>query len=197
MSTGQVLPALIQYMKQSKHQNFRNMRDALRRQIPNFGDIDTALTPDDHLRLNLRDSVFQELTPAEFVSDGTLALVAMSAILEIDDLPHVVCFEEPERHLYPKLLYDFANKCRSATGKSQIFISTHSPQLLNALRPDEVRVVWRNDDGYTACELASNLVGVNEFIEEGAKLGELWMEGSLGAGDPNRNNGGPTRIAQE
>ena len=78
-----------------------------------------------------------------------------------------------------------------------MFITTHSPQFLNALHPDEVRILWRDQDGYTKCERASNLVGVNEFMAEGAELGDLWMEGLLGAGDPNRNNGGPTGIVQE
>ena len=194
---GGGLPGFIQYMKQSENKNFRNACEALRRQIPHFGDVDTALTINERLRLSLKDKAFRELTPAEFVSDGTLALIAMSMLLELDRLPLVVGFEEPERHLHPKLLYDFACQCRSATGRSQMFITTHSPQFLNALQPDEVRILWRDEDGYTKCERASNLVGVNEFMAEGAELGDLWMEGLLGAGDPNRNNGGPTRIIRE
>jgi hypothetical protein len=37
--------------------------------------------------------------------------------------------------------------------------------------------------------------GVNEFMETGAKLGQLWMEGHFPVGDPLTNLGGPRLAA--
>jgi hypothetical protein len=34
---------------------------------------------------------------------------------------------------------------------------------------------------------------VREFVENGALLGHLWMEGQLGVGDPLVNQGAPSR----
>jgi hypothetical protein len=61
------------------------------------------------------------------------------------------------------------------------------------LRPEEVRVLWRDQAGYTQVRQASELPGVNEFVAHGALLGHLWMEGQLGVGDPLVNQGAPTR----
>ena len=55
---------------------------------------------------------------------------------------------------------------------------------LTALRADEVRVLWRDEQGYTHSERAVDRRGVSEFTTEGALLGDLWMEGHLGVGDP-------------
>ena len=38
---------------------------------------------------------------------------------------------------------------------------------------------------------AADIPGVPEFVEEGALLGELWMEGRFGVGDPLVRSGAP------
>ena len=76
---------------------------------------------------------------------------------------------------------------------TQLLVTTHSPFFLNSLRAEEVRVLWRDDHGYTQVQRASDLPGVAEFMEQGALLGHLWMEGQLGLGDPLVNQGAPIR----
>ena len=55
-----------------------------------------------------------------------------------------------------------------------------------------MRVLYRDADGYTQACLASEINGVKEFVEEGALLGNLWLEGHFGVGDPLVNQGAPT-----
>jgi len=55
-------------------------------------------------------------------------------------------------------------------------VTTHSPIFVNALAPEEVWILYRSEQGYTQAQRASELRGVKEFVEEGAKLGDLWME---------------------
>ena len=70
-------------------------------------------------------------------------------------------------------------------------MTTHSPFFINALRPEEVRVLYRDSDGYTQVTAAAEIEGVAEFISEGALLGDLWLEGHFGVGDPLTNEGAP------
>lgn len=72
-------------------------------------------------------------------------------------------------------------------------MTTHSPIFLNALRPEEAWVLWRDESGYTQTRRAADLQGVREFMKQGALLDHLWMEGQLGVGDPLVNEGAPTR----
>jgi predicted ATPase len=107
--------------------------------------------------------------------------------------PPFIGIEEPENFLHPRLLPELAEECRSAVERTQLLVTTHSPFFLNALRPEEVRVLWRDDQGYTQTTRASDLRGVPEFVQHGAMLGHLWMEGHLGVGDPLVNQGRPSR----
>ncbi len=59
------------------------------------------------------------------------------------------------------------------------------------MKPAEVRVLYRDEMGFTHAERASDLQGVPDFMEEGANLGHLWPEGRFGVGDPLKNAGAP------
>jgi hypothetical protein len=106
--------------------------------------------------------------------------------------PPFIGIEEPENFLHPRLLPELAEECRAATEQTQLMVTTHSPFFLNALRPEEVRVLWRNEAGYTQALRAADIPGILAFIQQGALLGHLWMEGHLGVGDPLVNQGAPT-----
>ena len=74
---------------------------------------------------------------------------------------------------------------------SQLLITTHSPFFLNAIRPEEVRVLYRDEQGYTQATRPSDIPGVMEFVQAGALMGDLWLEGHFGMGDPLVNAGAP------
>ena len=56
-------------------------------------------------------------------------------------------------------------------------VTTHSPFFLNAVRPEEAWVLFRDFDGFTEARRVSEMKGIMEFMSEGALLGSLWMEG--------------------
>ncbi len=109
--------------------------------------------------------------------------------------PPLVGIEEPENHLHPRLLPELAEECRAASASSQLMVTTHSPFFVNGLRPEELWVLYRDTDGYTQASRAVDMRGVREFMEHGAMLGHLWMEGHFEVGDPLINAGGP-RVKQ-
>jgi hypothetical protein len=110
--------------------------------------------------------------------------------------PPFIGIEEPENFLHPRLLPELAEEGRTASTRTQLLVTTHSPFFLNSMRPNEVRVLWRDEKGFTQTRRASELPGVSEFVEHGALLGHLWMEGQFGVGDPLVNQGAPTRPAR-
>ena len=65
--------------------------------------------------------------------------------------------------------------------------------FLNTMRPEEVRVLYRDEAGYTQAVCATNIQGITEFIQAGASMGHLWMEGRFGLGDPLVNSGAPRK----
>lgn len=93
--------------------------------------------------------------------------------------------------LHPRLLPDLGEECRKATEHSQLLVTTHSPFFSDSAKPGEVRVLYRDENGYTQTVRAADVEGVKEFIEASASMGHLWLEGRSGVGDALVNSGAP------
>jgi len=191
--TGDNLANVIQYMKEQHPSQLNRIFETLQRRIPRLEKVLSEPMQDGRLLLRIKDAPFAEPVLARFASDGTLKMLAYLLVLLDPDPPSFIGIEEPENFLHPRLLPELAEECRAATERSQLLVTTHSPFFLNGLRADEVRVLYRDDQGYTQTVRAADVQGIPEFLEQGAMLGHLWLEGHLGVGDPLVNAGAPTR----
>jgi predicted ATPase len=147
--------------------------------------------PDGRLLLQIKDAPFEQPVLSKFASDGTMKMLAYLTVLYDPAPPQFIGIEEPENFLHPRLLPELAEECRAAAEFSQLLITSHSPFLLNAMRAEEVRVLYRDEQGFTQVVRACDIQGINEFMRTGAALGYLWMEGHFGLGDPLVNQGAP------
>jgi predicted ATPase len=161
--------------------------------VPRIERVLAETMPDGRLLLQIKDAPFSHPVLAKFASDGTLKMLAYLVLLYDPSPPPFIGIEEPENFLHPRLLPELAEECRAASARTQLLVTTHSPFFLNALRPEEVRILWRDEQGYTQTQRASDLPGIRDFVANGALLGHLWMEGHFGVGDPLVNQGAPTR----
>lgn len=191
--SGDNLANVIQYLAEQHPRRLEAIFTVLRRRVPRIERVLADTMPDGRLLLQIKDAPFAHPVLARFASDGTLKMLAYLLLLHDPSPPPVIGIEEPENYLHPRLLPDLAEECRAAVAATQLFVTTHSPFFLNALRAEEVRILWRDEHGYTQVARASDQVGVREFVAQGALLGHLWMEGQLGVGDPLVNDGAPTR----
>ncbi|MBI3797327.1 MAG: AAA family ATPase [Deltaproteobacteria bacterium] len=166
--------------------------EALRQRVPRLERVLAEPMPDGRLLLQIKDAPFDQPVLSRFASDGTLKMLAYLIVLYDPHPPQFVGIEEPENFLHPRLLPELAEECRAASERTQLLVTTHSPFFLNALRPKEVRVLYRDEQGYTQVVRVADIQGVPEFIQAGASLGHLWLEGRFGVGDPLVNAGAPT-----
>lgn len=190
--TGDNLPNVIQFLSERHPERLARILQVLSERIPRLERVTAEPMADGRLLLRIKDAPFLEPFLSRFASDGTLKMLAYLVVLYDPDPLPLLGIEEPENFLHPRLLFGLAEECRNVSADSQVFVSTHSPFFVNALRPPEVWTLERDIEGYTRAIRASQMPGVTEFIAEGAELGSLWMEQHLSAGDPLRN-GRPER----
>lgn len=190
-STGENLPNVVQYLKEQHLDRLEKILRALSERVPRLEKVEADILADGRLLLQIKDAPFERPILSKFASDGTLKMLAYLTLLYDPEPPQLIGVEEPENHLHPRLLGGLAEECRAASGASQVLVTTHSPFFVDALRPEELWVLYRDVDGYTQAERACDMRGVPEFMEEGAALGDLWMEGHFAVGDPLTNAGGP------
>ena len=159
--------------------------------MPQLERVDADIMADGRLLLEIKDAPFERPILAKFASDGTLKMLAYLTVLYDPEPPPLIGIEEPENQLHPRLLIELAEECRIATARTQLMVTTHSPFFVNGLRPEEVRVLYRDEQGFTQAVRAADMERVRGFVEEGALLGHLWMEGHFDVGDPLTLSGRP------
>ncbi len=190
-ATGDNLPNVIQFLKEQHEDRLNQILKTLSRRVPRLEKVDAELMADGRLLLQIKDAPFERPILSKFASDGTLKMLAYLTVLYDPDPPQLVGIEEPENHLHPRLLPELAEECRQASQRTQLMVTTHSPFFVNGLRPEELWVLYRDEGGYTQAKRAADMRGIKEFMNQGALLGHLWMEGNFEIGDPLTAAGGP------
>jgi predicted ATPase len=146
--------------------------------------FDAEVLADGRLLLTLKDAPFEEPVLARFASDGTLKLLAYLIQLHDPQPPPLIGIEEPENFLHPRLLPELAEECATASQRTQLLVTTHSPFFVDGLKPEQVRVIARDERGYSQIQRVADMPGITQYMANGASLGDLWMEGRFSLGDP-------------
>ena len=163
---------------------FNAIKTKMKQRVPGIASVDSKVTEDGRLLLKFGDQAFKESFVDRYVSDGTIKMFAYLLLLN-DPYPHpVLCVEEPENQLYLGLLPELAEEFESYTQRGgQVFVSTHSPDFLNAVPLQSV--YWlKKQSGYTIVERAEKNPQIKRFFESGDKMGTLWKQGSFLGVDP-------------
>jgi len=125
----------------------------------------------------------KEPIPIHVVSDGTINLLATMTALNQNNDSSLLVFEEPERHLHLKVMDYLLESFR--TSDKQIIVTTHSSELLNYAKLEEIVFIYRNSDGDTQSIRAidvPNLKGKMERLayERPMSLDEMISCGMIG-----------------
>ncbi len=195
--TGDNLPNVIQYLKEQHEERLDTILAVLSRRVPRLERVTAEAMQDGRLLLQIKDAPFDRPVLAKYASDGTLKLLAYLTVLYDPDPPQLIGVEEPENFLHPKLLPELAEECRNASAKTQLLVTSHSPFFVSALRPEELRVLYRDERGYTQARRVADMPRAAKMFEAGGRLGHLWMEGFFDVGDPLVRSGGPVAVPKK
>jgi len=182
--TGDNLPNVIQYLSEQHPTVLEGIFDVLSVRVPRLEKIESKLMEDGRLLLQIKDAPFERPILSKFASDGTLKMLAYLTVLQDPNPLQLIGIEEPENQLHPRLLPELAEECRKAASRSQLLISTHSPEFINTIRPEELWILDRDENGFTKAKKAVDMQGIKNFLQEGATPGYLWMESYFEWGDP-------------
>lgn len=174
---GDNLALVANYMFEHHPQRFARVLKAMQKRVPGVSVVEPKQTEDGRLVLRFQDGSFKDPFVARHVSDGTIKMFAYLVLLN-DPKPYpLLAVEEPENQLYPELLPELAEEFRDyARRGGQVFISSHSPDFLNALKLDEIFCL-RKDDGFTHITQSSQSDNLLALVEAGDLPGYLWKQG--------------------
>lgn len=177
---GANLPAMIPFLERYHRQAYGRLVPFLSQVFPGLEGLTYHYTHTKTFTLDFREKGFRRAWTSEEVSDGTIQSLAILVAI-FDPRNSLVIVEEPENSLHPWGIRNLLRAMKDASQNRQIIITTHSPVVVNSVDPNQVRVVSRNDKGFTE---VSNLVKLDSSIRaqwEGgtASLSEILDSGSI------------------
>lgn len=147
-----------------------------------FGeDFDELLFPpaaDQRIQLKVRWKTLSREQSAADLSDGTLRFLFLLTVLASPNPAPLIAIDEPETGLHPSMLPIVAEYAVDASERTQVILTTHSPQLLDAFKdvvPKTTVIKW--SEGKTVLQ---NVEG--EQFDRWLKkysLGSLFRSGEL------------------
>jgi len=159
----------------------------LRRLVPDLADLRAERSPiDGSLQLFLADRNYPGVSiPHTLASDGTRNMLILLAAIFQSQTPRFICIEEPENGLHPSVLPSLAETLRAICHEEghAIWLTTHSPTLVRALRREELLVVDKRD-GQTLAWKASERRFDKYFAKGDLPLDEAWLTDLLEGGLP-------------
>jgi predicted ATPase len=177
---GTNLASVLFSIQQSHPATWEEVGELLRTVYPDFHSITFPAEGGDGkvvLRWWERPYEKQSGFSANLLSDGTLKLLCLIAILKSPDPPPLICIDEPELGLHPDWVKLVAELMQSAATRTQLLVATHSPHIVGKLAPEQV-VVAEKEGGETKLGRL-----VYQELEKWLKefdMGDLWLAGHLG-----------------
>jgi predicted ATP-dependent endonuclease of OLD family len=130
--------------------------------------------------------------PFNLLSDGAKRLFCtISEMLASDDnlaqenkVLNIILFEEPELGIHPHQLHQLMQFIKEQSREKQIIITTHSPQVLDVLSPDELdRVIICHYDLKNGTQLShlteKEMDKARKYMKEEAFLSDYWRFSDL------------------
>jgi predicted ATPase len=133
---------------------------------------------DQRVQLRVRWKTLKQEQSAADLSDGTLRFLYLIAILANPNPPPLIAIDEPETGLHPSMLPIIAEYARNASIHTQVILTTHSAELLDAFSEFEPTVTvasWA--DGQSVLKIVSE--GQLQYWLEDYTLGKLFRTGGL------------------
>ena len=183
-SSGDNLSRVAFYLMRNYPDTFNKIVEQLKKCVPGLEKVTIELMPDGYLSMSFLDGAVKTPFFGRSVSDGTIKMLAY-LILVYDPKPHpLLCVEEPENMLYFKLMTELAEEFRLYANRGgQVFVSTHSPDFLNAVDLEEVFWLVKKD-GFTTIRRAKDDPQIAAYMADGDKMGYLWKQGFFAGADP-------------
>ena len=181
--TGSNLNSVARYMYRENPSEFQKILADIQTKIPNITKIEPLKLPTGQMVLEFWQQGFAQPFFSQRMSDGTLKLFAYYLLLHEKNPRQLIFIEEPENGLYHQYLADLALEMKrtvNTTSSKQLFVTTHSPFFVNALSPNQVWVLEKDMDDFTVARRADSYDFVQDLVEEGVYMGDLWYSRYFG-----------------
>jgi len=186
---GANLAGVLDRLRDLSPERFIELNEQLGRWIPEFDQVLFDTPTQGHRSIALRTRKGGHTIKADQLSQGTLIALALLTIASLPEPPSIVCLEEPDHGLHPRLLRDvkdalyrlaYPDVAHEKREPVQVIATTHNPYFLDLFRdhPEEIVIAEKVGLDATFSRL-SDRKDLEEILGD-APLSEVWYSGVLG-----------------
>jgi energy-coupling factor transporter ATP-binding protein EcfA2 len=183
-SDGAGLAAALVFMALNQPDDFQHIQEQLRAVVPTVERIRFDRIKLDKLVDNKPIKKYRILfdfrgardIPAHLASEGTILVLGLLTALMGQGRPDIILLDDLDRGLHPKAQREVVGLIRTILDQNpdlQIIATTHSPYLVDNLRPEEVRLTTLAEDGTVSIAGLVDHPDFDKWKDEMAP-GEMW-----------------------
>lgn len=184
---GGNLSGVLQYYLTHKPEAFEAINDIIKRSIPNIETIESKpLGVSNNFFFSVKEKDGKEYVFAE-LSEGTdlfIGLITAMVTCQYFDLTEgrkgLIFIEEPEKNLHPQLMEQIISVAKSLTDKYQIFITTHSTDIVAQVNAEDILLLDKDEDG-TRIHRVQKTKELEAYLKE-FSLDQIWLNNDLNGG---------------
>lgn len=187
-ANGSGFSALLGMYSEASPEQWRTLVEEFSDLMPEFTKLTPSCSAEGVWSFTATNQAGLEM-PAERLSQGTLVALAIHALAYLPDRPTLLCLEELERGIHPRLLREvhdslyrlcYPEDDHREIAPVQVLATTHSPYLLDLFSDHPEEVVLSVKEGSTATfQRLTDLEDLDELMQSGS-LGDLWYSGVIG-----------------
>lgn len=185
---GAGLSAVWDALRDQRPEEFEQLNQEVQRLLPEYDRI-LLKTVDAGVKIfELRTREGQHAIPARELSQGTRLALALLTMNHLPQRPDILCLEEPDHGLHPRLLRDVRDVLyrlsyppqESGAKSMQVIATSHNPYFLELFQDHPEEVVIASKKGLSASFIRLSELPHSEEILANAPLGDCWYSGLLG-----------------
>ena len=161
----------------------RSIRNLCLDNLPYVKSLGVEQVADRFLSITLRETFAEDKDlPAFLISGGTANIMALVVALFFQKQKRFAIFEDPERHLYPKVISGLMELFKEVSEKKQVLMTTHNPEMVKYAGIDNILLISRDKDGFSRITKPADSEPVKIFLEHDLGVDDLFVDDFLGVG---------------
>jgi len=158
--------------------------------LPFIADLNVEPLADKSFLFTLKEQYHDSYLPASVISDGTIDVTALVIALFFESMrpppfPIPATFrltkiiEEPGKSVHPYLLSQIAKMIEGAANKQQIIFTTHNPEIIKHIEPENLLLISRDSDGFSVATRPMDKELIRAFLDNDVLISELFVQDLL------------------
>ena len=148
--------------------------------LPFFENIEIENNFDQSITYKIKETYSPKKFYSNFLSDGTVNMLALVIALYFTKESKIVILEEPERNLHPQLMKKLIELAKDASSEKQIIITTHTPEIIKYTELTTLLLAHRSKEGFTHVEKPVANERIQSFLKNDIGIDELFAQNLLG-----------------